>query len=317
MKTILLGFFLLTGFFVHAQKIGGFYSGTLYNDSTKMVQQYELALSEYKGKITGYSYVTFVIRDTFYYGIRKVKATIEGDSLIVQDDKIILNNFPESPARRIGRIITIPLKGQDSLVTLDGTWRTNKTRIYYSVPGSIVLNRSSDSSHSPLIAHLQDLDIIPKPQTYNYAVAETKVKVKENKVKTKTGTAPPVALVPAAPIPYGQRKTNRMKDVEISSDSLVLTLYDNGVVDGDSISVYSNGKNVVSNRKLSTTAIKKTLYFEPGNPELKITLVAENLGTIPPNTGLVMIRDGEQDIRLNFSADLSTNAEIIIRKKSK
>jgi hypothetical protein len=55
-----------------AQYIGGLYSGTLINDSTKKVQTYELALNEYRDKIWGYSYTTFVVNDTFYYGIKKV-----------------------------------------------------------------------------------------------------------------------------------------------------------------------------------------------------------------------------------------------------
>src|ERR1700694_4742509 len=118
MKNLIVFFFILPSFFASAQKIAGFYSGTLYNDTTKMVQQYELALSEYKGKITGYSYVTFVVHDTFYYGIKKVKADIVGDSLVVEDDKMIINNFPQAPAKKVNRIITIPLKGQDSVVVL-------------------------------------------------------------------------------------------------------------------------------------------------------------------------------------------------------
>jgi hypothetical protein len=49
--------------------------------------------------------------------------------------------------------------------------------------------------------------------------------------------------------------------------------------------------------------------------ELRLQLVAENLGTIPPNTGLLLIKDGEKVLQVNFSADLNTNAEIIIRRK--
>src|SRR6478672_6156037 len=158
-------FFFLTS---HSQKISGIYMGTLYNDTTKMVQNYELALSEYRGKITGYSYVTFVSRDTFYYGIRKIKANIVNDELIVEDDQIILNNFPESPAKKVKRITTIPLNGQDSIVYLKGRWKTNKTKEYFSVPGSITLNRNGDSSRSALVGHLKELGIIPQEDTHTY-----------------------------------------------------------------------------------------------------------------------------------------------------
>jgi len=314
MKNRLLLIFLFAPLFSLAQKISGFYSGTLYNDTTKMVQQYELALSEYRGKISGYSYVTFIVHDTFYYGIRKVKADIVGDSLVVQDDKMIINNFPQAPARRVGRIITIPLNGQDSITVLNGRWRTNQTRTYFSVPGRIDLSRSQDSAHSPLIAHLQELNLIPSANAGNGdAEAVVKVKVKDDKTKIKkTGEAPPVV---AAPIPYGQRKMNVMQTVEVSSDSLVLAFYDNGVVDGDTISVYLNDQPVVQSSRLTTAATKKTVSVT-GVSEVRLVLVAENLGSIPPNTGLLMIHDGSHSYQINFSADLQTNAAIIIKRKA-
>lgn len=301
--------FLLFSMGASAQKIGGFYSGTLYNDTTKSVQQYELALSEYRGKISGYSYVTFVSNDTFYYGIRKIKAEIVGDSLVVQDDKMIINNFPIAPAKRVGRIITIPLKGQDSVVVLSGRWRTNSTRSYRSIPGSIDLSRSQDSSHSPLLTHLKELNLIPNSYAAN---TETTVKVKVDDEKTRIKNAPVAPVVVS--IPYQQRKVNRLEPVEVSSDSLVLSFYDNGVVDGDTISVYLNGKAVVQQARLVTVANKKSISMA-GLDEAELVLVAENLGSIPPNTGLLIIRDGFNSYQINFSADLQTNAAITIKRK--
>ncbi|MFL5808406.1 MAG: hypothetical protein ACJ749_02735 [Flavisolibacter sp.] len=366
MKNLFTAILICLSFFCSAQKINGFYSGTLYNDSTKMTQRYELALNEYRGKIYGYSYVTFVKNDTFYYGIRKIKANIVGDSLIVEDDKMVVNNFPEAPAKRVGRTITIPLNGQDSLVDISGTWKTNQTKKYYSVPGVIKMNKSTDSSGSPLIAHLKELNIIASENTVNQSgvaqtsvtpppvietrpientVAETKApekKVKEKKikekkviepdatettaetikrkeeknevkVKTEAVTAPPAKPV-VVKLPYDQRKNKMMQTVNASSDSLLLSFYDNGVVDGDSISVYLNGQPVLTNERLKSTATRKMIYV--GNlDEMNLLLVAENLGTLPPNTGLLMIKDGEASYQINFSADMQTNALIVIRRK--
>jgi hypothetical protein len=332
MKNLFLIAFFLISLFSSAQKIGGFYSGTLFNDSTKMVQKYELALSEYRGKISGYSYVTFVSNDTFYYGIRKIRGNIVGDSLVVEDDKMIVNNFPERPAKGVGRVITIPLKGQDSLVVLNGRWKTNQTKKYYSVPGAIDLNRSQDSLHSPLIAHLKELNLIADnnyqntkyQNTETETVAETKVKTEPDKTKIKTKNSGPknktgtAAVVTAAPavLPYNQRKNKTLEAVDIASDSLVLAFYDNGVVDGDSISVYLNEVNIISKTRLASVATKKKVSVA-GLTEIRLTLVAENLGTIPPNTGLLMIKDGENSYQINFSADMQTNATIVLKRKLK
>ena len=330
MKNLLLLFFTFLCLSVAAQKkIDGFYSGVLFNDSTKMLQKYELAIAEYRGKISGYSYVTFVSRDTFYWGIRKVKGEIVGDSLVVEDDKIVANNFPEAPAKRVGRVITIPLNGQDSLITLNGRWKTNQTKKYYSVPGSIDLDRSTDSANSPLINHLKELRIISEP--VYAAVTETKVKVKEDKTKiktemktettSKTASKPlPAPVQPAVvnnkptTLPYTERKNKLQQTIEAGSDSLILAFYDNGVVDGDSISVYLNGEIIIAKTKLLAVATKKTIAM-PGTGDIELLLVAENLGTLPPNTGLITIKDGEKQYQVNFSADLQTNATIIIRRR--
>ncbi|MFL5741648.1 MAG: hypothetical protein ACJ75B_15590 [Flavisolibacter sp.] len=372
MKNLLFVSLILLALSSSAQKIGGFYSGTLYNDSTKMVQKYELALSEYRGKISGYSYVTFIAHDTFYYGIRKIKANIEGDSLIVQDDKMIVNNFPEAPAKGVGRTITIPLKGQDSVVMLNGRWKTNQTKKYYSVPGAIDLTRTEDSTHSPLIAHLKELNIIPSvPYQQTDMLAQTKTIVKEDPVKetayketkvketkdkekkdksrevatvavnvtdvktaevnpkeqktkikteTKTKQAADAKQTAVATAPttlsYDQRRIKVLDAVDVSSDSLVLAFYDNGVVDGDSISVYLNGQNIISRARLLSVATKKTISVA-GLDKVELLLVAENLGSIPPNTGLLTIRDGENLYQVNFSADMQTNASIVLRRKKK
>lgn len=309
MKNLLPLFLLLIVFSGSAQKIGGFYKGTLYNDSTKMTQNYELALAEYRGKIMGYSYVTFVANDTFYYGIRKIKAKIAGDFLIVEDDKMIANNFPEAPAKHVNRIVTIPLKGQeDSLISINGRWKTNQTKIYYSVAGPVEAVKSNDSSGSALFAHLKELNLMPGNNTNAFAQTNIKEKKKvATEKKLLTQKTDPVVLN------YKQRKNNMLQTIEVVSDSLFLSFYDNGVVDGDSISVYLNGQAVVQNAMLKAVATKKIIRF-PGK-ESHLLLVAENLGSIPPNTGLLVIRDGEKIYQINFSADLQTNAAILLKRK--
>lgn len=358
-----------------AQKVGGFYKGTLYNDSTRMTQQYELALAEYRGKIMGYSYVTFVANDTFYYGIRKIKARIEGDSLIVEDDKMIANNFPEAPARHVNRLVSIPFNGQDSLVSINGRWKTNPTKKYYAVPGSVKAAKTADSSSSALFAHLRELGLMPNEN--NYVATESRgtetaepatdagrkegrtsvrtpstiasgnkdntasstvntppadrensrkkktedrkeVAVTKEKTKTENRSHKPADLPvqPQAPqvLAYKERREHVQQTVDVRSDSLLLSFFDNGVVDGDSVSIYMNDQPVVSHMKLTSVASKKTIYLG-GLREVKLVLVADNLGSIPPNTGLLVIRDGDRTYQVNFTADMQTNASIVITRK--
>ena len=373
MKNLLLLLLAFASFSASAQIVSGIYMGKLVNDSTKKVQTYELALSEYRGKITGWSYTTFVSNDTFYYSIKKIKATRTSDQLIVEDDKMIINNFPEAPAKKVHQVNYIRLTNEDTLRTMNGSWETTKTKIYYSLKGGLDVKRG-ERSNSALFGHLKELNLIANDnQQYSTAVAAKETKKTTNEKKTATtetrtaasdnrtaalenktrtqddqstlpernnrvrstsvsnpespvvqkqsgsgrnlSDAKPPATRPAVAA-YHERKVNPPQTVEISSDSIVLSFYDNGVVDGDSISVYMNGENIVSNIKLTATATRKTVQLK-NQDEIKLLLVAENLGSIPPNTGLVVIRDGENSYQLNFSADMQTNASIVLRKKKK
>lgn len=312
-------FFLLSIFSFlgsDAQFVSGLYSGTLVNDSTKKIQQYEFALSQYRDKITGYSYTTFVVNDTFYYSIKRVKATIKNNQLIIEDDKMLANNFPESPAKRVKQTSTIIINTTDTLENATGKWTTNQTKQYYSLHGLADTKRNNDSSRSPLIGHLKELKIINPNATQTAVVKirtnEEKQKIKISPVQEKQTSSSIIATV----IPYEQRKSKQLETIVIQSDSLVLSFYDNGVVDGDMISVYVNGQNMISNARLTEAAIKKTIHFTSTNSDsIQLTLTAENLGSLPPNTGLVIIQDGENKYQVHFSADLQTNATIVFRKR--
>jgi hypothetical protein len=111
------------------------------------------------------------------------------------------------------------------------------------------------------------------------------------------------------------RKNETMQDIYFKNDSLILSLYDNGIVDGDTVSVFMNGENIISKQKLKESAIKKTIYVSANSDSVQLVLFAENLGTIPPNTGLLTVRDGDDVYQVRFSADLQKNASIILRRK--
>ena len=158
MKCLIPLFFLFIVTTTSAQNISGLYSGTLINDSLKMVQNYELALSEYKGKITGYSYITFISNDTFYYGIKRIKASRKNGELVVEDVEMLANNYPKRPDKGVHVINRIPLPpGQDTILNMNGRWETTGTKKFYSINGALNLRKDDDSTHSPLVAHLKEL----------------------------------------------------------------------------------------------------------------------------------------------------------------
>lgn len=315
MKLSFLLLVLFWGYFAHCQNATGLYLGTWFNDATKVRQNYEVALSEYRSKISGYSYSSFVLNDHFYYSIHRVKALKQNGKLIIEEGVMLANNFPQPPNKGVRRTSVIPLNNsEDSIVNLEGTWSTNRTKQFYSITGSLNLKKDPDSSHSALIAHLKELKLIDNRSD----VADVKTKPVTQKTKSISKIKePPVAVSPPASssLPFTPRKNKIIQEIAILNDSIQLSIYDNGVIDGDIVSVYLNGAPVLSNITLAERAAKKTIAIPLSNTDYELKLVAENLGSIPPNTGLLLIQDGDSQHTIYFSADLQTNVSIILRKK--
>ena len=126
-----------------------------------------------------------------------------------------------------------------------------------------------------------------------------------------------IQVVPAA-ADIATRKIETIQTVEITQDSLVLSLFDNGVVDGDTVSILINGKVIWPRVGLLVKATNKTIYLTPDmGDSIFVVMYAENLGSIPPNTGLLVIRDGGIDHEIRFSGDLKKNSAIILKRIKK
>ena len=90
--------------------------------------------------------------------------------------------------------------------------------------------------------------------------------------------------------------------------------YDNGEVDGDTVSVLMNGSLILARQGLSTNAIRHTIYIPKNLDQVELVMYAETLGSIPPNTGLLVIRDGKKLYEIRFSGDMQKNASIIFNR---
>lgn len=549
MKAIqLTALLLICPLVFYAQSLTGLWIGTVSSDSTtaRKDQSFEIVLTQYKDKVYGYSRSTFIVNDSLYYIVKRVKGTVEGDVCEVKDDDVMSHNFPHKPDKGVKMISTFRFDKEDSVWRMDGTWKTNQTKKYYSVSGKMNLKTEPDFEKSKIIPHLEELklaedvafyketkkaaesmasakstvkenrkepvvqekkpvvtstpqvkkeeiakapvittpateikqtakvpvkeaavaeekkstataatevnkeEIVKAPpiaapaaemkQTAKVPVKETVVAeekkpivtatqpVKENKTETmavinqpvttnkpgqtsvtaaktepvaevkrpaidnrketvvKEEKAPVLAArepkkeepktplkqeppkpeqvialkpvearkettstvsvntevkktdettavikekpqqpainvasrpaIPQAATFVAERKVAAQQVVLFHSDSLELSLYDNGEVDGDTVSVLINGELVLAKQGLKTSAIKKTVYVPSGKMDsLTLVLYAENLGKYPPNTGLLVVHDGDDVYQVRFSADLQQNAAVIFRRR--
>lgn len=114
-----------------------------------------------------------------------------------------------------------------------------------------------------------------------------------------------------------QRKNIEQSLIEVSVKTINLKVYDNAIMDGDTVSIYYNGKMLLNHQPLSEKAIEINLELEEGQTRHEIVLFAENLGSIPPNTALVVITAGDKRYELFASANLQENAVLVFNYKPK
>src|SRR5664279_5492560 len=142
-----------------AQDITGVWTGTLYNDTTKQYLRNELAISEYNGKLSGYSHTIFIIDSVENVGVKSIKIKKSGDDYFVEDDKLIYNNYTAPPAKGVKTYSDLELTETDSSMLLKGTWKTNATRTFRSITGNIFLKKKKKIEETLIIPKLQNLGV--------------------------------------------------------------------------------------------------------------------------------------------------------------
>ncbi len=68
-------------------------------------------------------------------------------------------------------------------------------------------------------------------------------------------------------------------------------------------------------QKLSTKSIHFDVVLDSLKKVNELTMFAENLGTIPPNTALMIIHDGTKTYNIRLLSNLEKNATIKIKRK--
>ena len=345
MKYILI--FFLFPLTLSAQDISGVWIGHLYNDTTKQNLHYELAINEDGRKLSGFSHTTFMVDSVKKeVGVKSVTIKNKNGHYYVVDDKFVYDDYSTPPVKGIKVYCFLTLSENDTSEILSGIWRTNGTKIYRPLTGTVFLEKKKKlkPEETLIVAQLVKLGLTDKltflPPSFvsNNMVAindkpgisqkntlETKeVPIKKDiapQPKKEVTPAPVVKNKPITPPPAAEissRKIETIRTVEIAQDSLVLSLYDNGAVDGDTVSVVMNGKVVMPRVGLLERAINKTIYLTPDmGDSIPVIMYAENLGSIPPNTGLLVVRDGEKNYEIRFSGDLKKNSKIILVRKKK
>jgi hypothetical protein len=114
---------------------------------------------------------------------------------------------------------------------------------------------------------------------------------------------------------FAKRETVLSKEIELQSDSVRISFYDNGDIDGDSISVFLNKIPILTRQALTAQALNIYLKLDSTRDVNEVTMFAQNLGKYPPNTALMVVSDGEHRYEIYLSSSLTQNASVRMRRK--
>ncbi|HRO70397.1 MAG TPA: hypothetical protein PK951_08455 [Chitinophagaceae bacterium] len=114
---------------------------------------------------------------------------------------------------------------------------------------------------------------------------------------------------------FKERTKEIAQEIEVDSDSIKVDFYDNGEIDGDSISVFFNDQLMAFSQRLSTRSLHFDLTLDSSKDVNELSMFADNLGSIPPNTALMIVSDGKKQYEIRLSSSLEKNATIRIRRK--
>jgi hypothetical protein len=124
---------------------------------------------------------------------------------------------------------------------------------------------------------------------------------------------PPV--FPALPPALATRANPVVKRIETEAGDIQVDLYDNGEIDGDTVSIYHNNTLLVTRARLSQKPVSFRIAVDAAQPYHELVMVANNLGAIPPNTSLMIVRAGTKRYEVFISSTEQKNAKVVFELK--
>jgi len=319
---IVIGIFFFLPIWISAQDISGVWTGYIRTPGSQL--EYELAIDHGDKKLSGYSLIIYPKDGIENIGIKTAKIRQSKKDIYFEDGELVYDNFTTQP-RRVKMFGNLSLIMRDTLMILRGNFSTRSldfrdTRTY---SGEVYLQKTPRPLASKMVTTMDEINLVhnlsflrPKPVkgVRQPTIAKVdKQPTNTNINKEKTGVP---GLVIKPPLKPAERKIQKISEIIFTGDSLLLSVYDNGTIDGDTVSMVLDGRVIAQRIKLTANAFRITIPTKINqNDSLMLVMHAESLGLIPPNTGLLIIQDGEARYEIRFEGDLQRSSAVILRKK--
>lgn len=263
------------------------------------------------------SYQSFFVRGTYDKETREVSIRNLPMLLYASTSR----DGIECPMHFVGTLLVSQVKS-----SLTGSFYSNE-KYKYTCP-EIRVNFAMDAAAGSTVDLLRNSTVGKKfwqPQEEDLVVKRAEdnkpLVMKADVSNTKVGPVAPVAINLSKDAEkklvatYESRKKIYNKDLEIVGDSVRISFYDNGDVDGDIISVFLDKNPVLIHQPLTDRGTNIYLALDTTKEINELGMFAENLGKLPPNTALMVVTDGVNRYEVFLSSDLKQNAAVRLKRK--
>jgi hypothetical protein len=124
---------------------------------------------------------------------------------------------------------------------------------------------------------------------------------------------------PVKPLTIEEKFVTRRKvlitEIPVTGDSIELRFYDNAEIDGDSISLFLNDKLIFQHIRLLGSAYTIKIPVDELGTANELIMVAENLGSIPPNTSYMVAIVGDKRYEARLESTEGSSAMVRFVKK--
>jgi hypothetical protein len=273
----LLIIFLIVPFFAYTQDLNGIWRGTLTQEPGGCYPVYnlELQINSNNNIISGKSY-------DFYDATKYVKLNFSGrynfqtHRMVLIESEILEHSIPKDCVPCI-KTYDLTYTKNDKEESLSGNWKgqelNNKS---VCPPGKITLKRVAESAFK--------VDVDQSPEMKKIQIGLT-LQSRQNEV---------------------------IKTIKVEKPSIKIELYDNAEVDGDTVTIFLNNKLLVYKKRLTDKPLTLQLNAFPGT-DYELMMYADNLGSIPPNTALMVVTCGDKKHEVYLSSTEQKNAVVRFR----
>ncbi len=196
----------------------------------------------------------------------------------------------------------------------DITFRECVKQITQVAPKTIPTTKPTNPSKQPATSKPPPKKVTTSPQKKEQAAVVIKSKTdtisKANSV-VKTNQK----IVTSTPLVLKTRENALVRRIETEASEIKIEIYDNGEIDGDTISIYHNNTLIRSHMRLSRKPISVSIGVNSDQPHHEIVMVAENLGSIPPNTSVMIITTASNRYEVLISSSEQKNAKVVFDLK--